>query len=80
MSYARFSAESDVYVFLHVGGALCCCGCFNGEGYFDTTAEMVAHLREHEARGDRVPACTIKRLEADADENDAWMANEKKEQ
>ena len=27
MSYARFSAESDIYLFAHAGGFVQCCGC-----------------------------------------------------
>lgn len=31
MSYARFSPESDVYVFPHVGGGFECCACKMGD-------------------------------------------------
>jgi len=55
VSYARFS-HADVYVYMDVNGALCCCGCSLGdEWYFDTTEAMVAHLDRHRALGHNVP-------------------------
>lgn len=88
MSYARFGwDDSDVYVYLDVNGSLCCCACalnwqgddgvFPASRYLDTTASMVAHLREHEAAGHEVPGDTFSDLEADAVENDAWMAEKR---
>lgn len=59
MSYSRFGADggSDVYVYMDVGGYLCCCGCALDPTSFhaDTTEAMVEHLAEHRARGHRVP-------------------------
>lgn len=56
MSYARFSADSDVYVYAHIGGFVECCGCRLGEQWdFHSPAEIVTHLREHEAAGHKVP-------------------------
>jgi hypothetical protein len=56
MSYARFSASSDVYVFMSVGGWLECCGCLlEDEWVFTDTASMIEHLAEHRAAGHSVP-------------------------
>lgn len=56
MSFARFSAESDVYVFHSVGDFLDCCGCQLGTGgAFYSVADLIAHLREHVAAGHMVP-------------------------
>lgn len=71
MSYARWSKESDVYVYADVAGHLRCCGCNLG---FLTTREMIDHLGAHRAAGQMVPESCIIGLLADADENDAWMA------
>ena len=78
MSYARFGAGgSDVYVYLDVRGCLCCCGCGIGDQWhYDTTDEMIAHLRQHQAAGDVVLESTIQRLESDREENDEWIVNE----
>lgn len=84
MSYARFGWDnSDVYVFLDVGGYLTCCGCILepsgpdplafSSARFHTTAEMLAHLDEHRAAGHCVAEETIESLRADADENDQWI-------
>lgn len=71
MSYCRFS-NADVYVYMDVGGYLCCCGCsLSDDGRHYGTSDMVAHLREHIAKGDDVPDDVIPALEADAAENDA---------
>lgn len=74
MSYARFSEDSDVYVFLHVAGGLTCCGCsLQKQGVdpaFARTESMLHHLREHQQAGHKVPRRTFERLEADRHEND----------
>jgi hypothetical protein len=74
VSYARFGQqESSVYVYMHVDGWLECCWCdlLTEEDCFQaySTAAMVAHLREHEAAGDTVPAGVTAELEADDAEN-----------
>lgn len=52
MSYARFGATSDVYVYAHVGGFVECCGCKLGDNWeHHSAAEIVDHLREHVAAG-----------------------------
>ena len=62
MSYARLSPGSDVYVYETAGGIQCggLCSHFTG-----TAAEMAAHLREHAAKGDRVPTEALAALDAD---------------
>lgn len=76
MSYARFGwGGSDVYIYLDVGGYLCCCGCVLDKPWrYDTTAEMLAHLDEHRRAGHCVPDDCVEELKADAAENDAWIA------
>jgi len=60
MSYARWSEDSDVYVYERTVEASewVCCGC----AAFKTREGMIEHLREHEERGHRVPAEAIARL------------------
>jgi hypothetical protein len=73
VSYCRFS-EADVYVYCHVGGYLCCCACSLSDDWeHDSTDAMVAHLREHIAAGHFVPDDVIPALEADREENDAFI-------
>jgi hypothetical protein len=72
MSYSRWSATSSVYVFAHVNGQIQCCGClFLDDDSFDawSTAEMVAHIREHIAAGHTILDTLIEALEADDEEN-----------
>jgi hypothetical protein len=76
MSYARWSADSSVYVYLDVGGFLCCCGCSLAEGnrLFWTTADLIAHLHEHENAGGVIEDDTFAHLIDEAADNDAWIA------
>jgi hypothetical protein len=76
MAYARFGPDSDVYVF--AGGppwaALECCDCaLVSDPHFwaKTTDEMIAHLRDHQAAGHKVPEDTFEGLLAERAENDA---------
>lgn len=80
MSYARFgSQDSDVYVFLCVSGHLECCGCSLSDTWaYRSTDAMIAHLREHQRRGDVVPEHTFDGLEEDRAENEAYIAQEAK--
>jgi hypothetical protein len=61
MSYARFGwNDSDVYVFMHVGGFLECCACLLAHEEWESfnagdTKTMVDHLKKHEASGHTVP-------------------------
>lgn len=77
MSYARFGSEgSDVYVYLDCDGYLTCCGCWLREPVrAKTTADMLTHLGKHLAAGHVVPRSTIAALEADAEQNDAWIVH-----
>lgn len=82
MSYARFGWNgSDVYVFLHAGGFIQCCGCpyaNDGYGSFNAyrTKQMVDHLKKHQANGDHVPEKVFTRLEAEHEENMAFIREE----
>lgn len=78
MSYARYSPDSDVYVFASVDGYLSCCGCHLGDKWdFYSTAEMIAHLMEHRAKGENVPEYCIDALKGDMVENDEWIKTRK---
>lgn len=77
MSYARWSAESDVYVYAHVDGWWVCELCdlpgssgHLGAGTFTAVEPeaIVGHLRTHIARGDMVPERTIPNITADLPE------------
>ena len=69
MSYARFGCDgSDVYVYWSCYGGLDCCACWLhprpfGRFNFPTAAEMIAHLREHQAAGHHVPEDVFRQLE-----------------
>jgi hypothetical protein len=66
MSYCRRSSDSDVYVYSSVD-ELVCFGCrlADPSHHFTTVKRsgMVAHLRDHESRGDKVPGKAFNRLE-----------------
>lgn len=67
MAYARFGDDCDVYVFAHIGGKYCCCGCrlkINSRDTYlcDTPEEMVTHLVNHLLRGHKVPEYASHRL------------------
>jgi len=57
MSYARWSALSNVYVFAHVDGFVDCCGCNlpGHDGRLNSAPEVVAHMQAHLDAGDKVP-------------------------
>ena len=69
MSYARFSEDSNVYVFATIekGAHVAeCCGCLliprDDEGdatapwpQYDSPDGIITHLREHQAAGHKVP-------------------------
>jgi hypothetical protein len=66
MSYSRFSTESDVYVYPGAEGLVCCACRLEAElKDFTTTTRtaMIHHLREHAARGHKVPSKVFRRLE-----------------
>lgn len=77
MAYSRFF-DSDVYVFMSVGGWLECCGCWlsdpdDGDGSMSFTAksteEMIAHLKRHDELGFYVPENIYDELWTDDEEN-----------
>lgn len=73
MSYARFTKDSNVYVFMNVNGYLECCGCGLNEDAdcfkADSTKEMVLHLLEHVNNGHAVEADTFAEILDDDQEN-----------
>ncbi len=70
MAYARWTRESDVYVYEDTRGRYMCECTPSGSPTFNcaTAAAMVAHLREHRARGDRVPDEAIEELLAECED------------
>jgi len=63
VSYARFSADSDVYVYHDYMHHLCCCACRLAVHYStQSTAEMLSHLGDHVLAGHRVPEDCITAL------------------
>jgi hypothetical protein len=72
MAYARFSADSDVWVFQMVDESFICQACYLAPGVLgctqkDTPKEMYLHLKDHIACGDKVPADAMRRLEEQID-------------
>jgi hypothetical protein len=64
MSYCRNNGQdSDVYVF-GSGIALECCGCslYKNSYRCQSYSQMIAHLKEHKAKGAKVPPRTFTRL------------------
>lgn len=70
MSYARFSPDSDVYVYFNGEGTYTCCGCKLRRDDWDhaTPEKILAHLAEHEKAGHMVPTHCTKRLKKDLKE------------
>ena len=64
MAFARFGRDSDVYVFEDAGGGYTCERCPKvGQSFNCRTAEeMLTHLLEHRAKGDKVPEDAIAEL------------------
>lgn len=73
MAYARWSIQSNVYVYDNVYGGTTCCGCLLaerpgvGDYHADTHAEMIAHLHEHVKQGHLVPQYTFEELSTTPD-------------
>lgn len=67
MSYARMGPDSDVYVFKCVGGGWECCNCNIGRWRFTAAkpSDMIEHLKEHFAQGDKVPDYCFEGLQMD---------------
>ncbi len=72
MSYARWSNESDVYVYHHVDGYVTCCGCrlFDADPFsleprdpaFYSRTAAIEHLERHRLAGHIVPDYAFDRL------------------
>ena len=73
MSYCRMSEGSDLYIYEDVTDGLMCCGCplIQPWGSFrcGTPAEMLEHIKEHQAKGDSVPQHAIDRLTEEANQD-----------
>lgn len=71
MSYARFAADSDVYVFFNCDGYYECCACriawdeHKLSPWVETAEEMLAHMAEHIEKGHKVPDYCTERLRRD---------------
>lgn len=70
MSYCRFNENSDVYLYVTQEDDdrivwVCCNCCLREEpdGLFASPEEALAHLREHQAAGHKVPQAALDRLE-----------------
>lgn len=65
MSYCRFGADSDVYVYASGRGDFVYCQCpsKNGDVVLRRRKLMLAHLLDHRAGGLMVPDDAIKRFE-----------------
>lgn len=74
MAYCRFGPDSDVYLYASIYGGVDCCGVHEGEGSFRTNSvdEMIEHLHQHEAKGDKVPPRVIPRLK----EEKEWIESQ----
>lgn len=60
MSYARFSDESDVYVYACDGGGVVCEGCANEvDPTFTSVVPLIKHLKHHVQKGHKVPAALL---------------------
>lgn len=72
VSYARFTYDSDVYVFYSVDHMYECCGCCLRSTSFccGTAKEMIEHLEQHRVVGHKVPEYALERLRQDVEEAD----------
>ncbi len=68
MAYARFTRDCDVYVYADVCGGYVCERSKKHVPAFRcvTAAEMVGHLVEHRAKGDRVPDAALVALRCES--------------
>lgn len=74
MSYARFSAQSDVYIYHHYMGFIECCACpitepQVGEDFgfakLNTAREAIEHLDLHRAAGWKVQNSTYEKIRSE---------------
>ena len=71
MSVARFSFDSNVYVYYSDEGIVCC-GCSMSTPFFTSLTfsdeqEMIEHLRKHLAKGDKVPDYAFEALKEESE-------------
>jgi hypothetical protein len=87
VSFVRFSNESDVYVFLHSSGSLCCCMCalgpLNGLGlradfHVARTQGMLDHLDDHRRAGHRVTSKCLAKLRSETWKTDNWIRRQER--
>lgn len=80
MSYARFNAESDIYLYEHCAGYIECCGCRLtapeehedfGFARLSTAREALEHIEWHVREGDKVPQFTFDRIREEHPDLDA---------
>jgi hypothetical protein len=65
VSYARFSGDSDVYMYESVTGGIVCCACQIRKADFpsySTRSKAIKHLHNHIKAGYKVPQYAIDRL------------------
>lgn len=80
MSYIRWGDDSDVYVYAHTQGGVCCCACILNapvnQLYPDTACisanAMLDHLQEHINAGHKVPPVALERLRRDLHGWSGW--------
>jgi len=82
MSYSRFGANSDTYIFEHNDGFIECCGCgltepTSGEdvGFakLNTAREALEHAKKHLDVGDMVPDKVFTRIREEHPDLDAQI-------
>lgn len=68
MAFARWTHDSDVYVYADVSGGFICEDCPRGSQFrCATPLEMLDHLVAHRTRGDRVPESALEELRHEAE-------------
>lgn len=87
MSWCRWDAGSDVYVYESVKGGFICCACRlyllleepERDYTCDTAEGMVEHLRAHQKAGDQVPENVWEMgQDEEALEHERWTALQRK--
>lgn len=75
MAYARHARDSDVYVYASTRGGYTCERCPRiGEQFrCGTAAQMLTHLLEHRAKGQRVPDDALDELRGDTEDDGALV-------
>jgi hypothetical protein len=76
MSYARFSPDSDVYVYMSGDGVFTCCGCklkdYDLNPMWDYGGSRILdHLQEHIEAGHKVPQYCIEAIKEELEQE--WV-------